>query len=379
MAEQKAEHSPLGASSYYRWKACPGSIRLSKGIEKGSSSYADRGTYAHNIAAMALQLGHPPQNDLDPEELESVQAYVDYVQSLVKPFSTQEVWSKIEHRFDLTTLYPELYGTADAVIYNYNLQKLVVIDYKHGAGIPVEVETEGVGNSQLMYYGLGAMYELGLPCKSIELVVVQPRCFHRDGPIRKFTTTSTQLLDFLGDLIADADLTKDPNAPLRVGDWCRFCPASAVNCPAVREKSLAAARQVFSPTTAYNAQALADTLEMLPTIEAWIKGVREFAYQEAQHGRIPPRHKVVAKRATRKWKPTWTAERIAQQVGLKPPEVYDTKLKSPAQIEKLIPKTLHAAMELLVDYESSGSALVPETDNRPSIGRSVKDVFSIIE
>jgi Protein of unknown function (DUF2800) len=379
MAETKPEHSPLGASSYSRWKACPGSIRLSKGIENKSSSYADRGTYAHGIAAKWLETGSQPPNDLDPEELDAVQVYVDYVQGLVRPYSTQEVWSKIEHRFDLTKLYPELYGTADAVIYNYNLQKLVVIDYKHGAGIPVEVETAGVGNSQLTYYGLGAMYELGLPCKSIELVVVQPRCFHRDGPIRKFTTTSAQLLDFLGDLIADADLTKDPNAPLRVGDHCRFCPAAAVNCPAVREKSLEAAKQSFSPTSSYNPEALADTLDMLPTMDAWIKGVREFAYQESQHGRIPPRYKVVAKRATRQWKPNWTGERIAQQVGLKPPEVFDTKLRSPAQIEKLIPKSLHAAMELLVDYESSGSALVSENDSRPSIGGSVKDVFSVIE
>lgn len=373
-------HSPLGASSYYRWKACPGSIRQSKGIESQASAYAEQGTRAHEAAALMLS-GRKPDTDFDPEDLTAIETYVDFVKSLINSGSAQEIWSKIEHRFDLTKLYPQLYGTADAVIYNYQLQKLVVIDYKHGAGIPVEVVDPQTKqpNSQLMYYGLGAMYELNLPCRSVELVIVQPRCFHKDGPIRKWTTSPETLLDFAGELITDAELTKCADAPLKVGEWCRFCPAAAVNCPAVREKSLATARQVFSPTSPYSGEALSEALHMLPTMEAWIKGVREFAYHEAQHGRCPPGWKIVAKRATRKWKQDWTAERIAQEVGLKPPEVYDTKIKSPAQIEKLIPKSLHPALDLIVTSESSGSALVPEEDARPSIGGSVRDVFSVIE
>lgn len=367
-------HSPLGASSYYRWKACPGSINLSKGIEKESSSYAERGTYAHDIAAIWLKTGRQPPNDLDPEELTAVEMYVDYVREL-RSSDLLHTHHWIENRFDLTEFYPELYGTADAVVYNSALQKLVVVDYKHGAGIPVEVEN----NSQLMYYGLGGLNSVSSAIKSVDLVIVQPRCFHKDGPIRKWTTTPEALLDFVGQLITDAEKTKDPNAPLSVGDWCRFCPSASVNCPAIREKSLTTARQIFSPTQSYSAEALGETLHMLPTMEAWIKGVREFAYRESQHGRIPKGWKVVAKRANRKWKEGWTAERIAQEVGLKPPEVYDQRIRSPAQVEKLIPKHLHAALELIVTQESSGNTLVPEADARASVAGDVRDVFSVIE
>lgn len=368
------EHSPLGASSYYRWKACPGSIKLSHGIEKKESSYAAEGTRSHEIAA-ALLNGNPVTEEIAPDDLEAIGVYVDYVNGLRKGRTEKDIWVKIEHRFDLTEFYPQLYGTADAVVYNYELQKLVVIDYKHGQGIPVEVED----NPQLKYYGLGAMHELNLPCKSVDLVIVQPRCFHKDGPVRRYTTSAQHLLDFLGELVTDAKATTLEDAPLHVGDWCRFCPAAAMHCPAVREKSLALAQTQFSPVTKYDPNKLSEILHMLPTMETWIKGVRQFAYDEAQHGRTPPGWKIVAKRANRKWLEGWTAERIAQELGLKPPEVYEMKLRSPAQIEKLIPKNLQAAMELIVTQESSSNALVPDTDARPSLGKSVTDVFTVIE
>ena len=372
----KPEHSPWGASGYYRWaeNACPGSINMSKGIEGQQSSYAAKGSLLHAVSAKIL-LGQRVTENLEPDDQDAVNVYVDYVNSLREGRGPSEVWVKIEHRFDLSQYFHDLYGTGDAVLYNYALQKLVVVDAKFGAGIPVEVEENG----QLMYYGLGALTELNLPCKSVELVIVQPLCHHKDGPIRKWTTTPARLLEFLGDLVVDAKRTEEPDAPLKVGDWCRFCPAASMKCPLIREKSLAQAKQVFSPTAAYVPEKLSEALHMLPVMEAWIKRVREFAYAEAQHGRPPPGWKVVTKRQSRSWKEGWTAERIAQEVGLKPPEVYDTKIKSPAQIEKMIPKNLHAAMELIVDYRSSGSALVPDADARNSISRSPKDVFSVIE
>jgi uncharacterized protein DUF2800 len=385
-AVMKPEHSPLGASSYYRWKACPGSINLSQGIEKQESIYAAEGTKAHEIAAKLLK-GNAVTELIEPDDMEAIATYVDYVNSLRANKTDKEVWCKIEHRFDLTEYYPELYGTADAVVYSYALQKLVVIDYKHGQGIPVEVVDApgpngepGKPNSQLMYYGLGAMHELQhLPIRSVELVIVQPRCFHKDGPIRKTAVSPQSLLEFLGDLITDAKATTLPGAPLSVGDWCRFCPAAASVCPAIREKSLELAKEHFSQTSPYSPSKLGEVLSMLPTMEAWIKGVRQFAYEEAQAGRIPPGWKVVAKRANRKWLENWTAERIAQELGLKPPEVFEQKLRSPAQIEKLIPKHLHAAMELIVVQESSGNTLVPDSDSRKSVGGGVHDVFTVIE
>lgn len=373
-AEIKPVHSSLGASSYYRWKACPGSIRQTAGLKGQESAYAARGTTAHDIASKILMKQPWNWGDFDEEEIEAVTTYTDFVQDLAE---TKGVKLFVEQRFDLSKYYPNLYGTADAVIYHAEMRKLVVIDYKHGAGIPVEV-TE---NSQLMYYGLGALHMLGKPVDSIELVIVQPRCFHSDGPIRRWTTTPARMMEFIADLIDDAKLTEDKNAVLNPGDWCRFCPAQAMHCPAVREKSLALAKNEFSSLESYDPKKLSETLDMLPTIEAWIKAVREFSYREAEHGRIPPGWKLVAKRANRKWAKEYKSDELARDFGLRPPDVTTVTLKSPAQVEKLIPKSTPALFDRLnamVVQESSGKSLVPESDPRPAVTVSARDVFEVI-
>jgi hypothetical protein len=369
-------HSKLGASSYYRWKACPGSIRQCEGLESKSSAYAEKGTLAHDVAARILE-GKPYSLDgLDEEDVEAIRTYTDFVGRCTQP----NVGILIEQRFDLSRFVAGAFGTADCVLYHSVLEKLVVIDYKHGAGIPVDV----VENSQLMYYGLGALIELEKQHKrarSIELIVVQPRCFHPDGPIRRWVTTPGRVLEFVADLVEDAKATQDPNAPLVPGDHCRFCPAQAMNCPAVREKSLALAKLEFRTELTYDEYKLAEVLRNLPLLQDWINGVREFAYREAEHGRIPPGFKMVAKRATRKWREPFTPDRLAKEFGLRPPDCMEVKTISPAQLEKKMDrksKVLVERLEEMVVAESSGNTLVEETDPRPAISAAARDVFGVI-
>lgn len=357
-------HSKLGASQYDRWGkslgGCPGSVRLCEGVEKRSSEYAERGTEAHTLAYSKLS-GHPYALLGDEEEDASVDTYVAYVNDCALPNQPPPNAQRfLEQRFDLTRYHPNLYGTADAVIHWPQVKKLKVIDYKHGAGVPVEVEE----NAQLMYYGLGAMSSLNAPVASIELVIVQPRCFHPDGLIRSWKTTPARLLDFVADLVDDAKATEDPNAELVPGDHCRWCPAKAT-CPALREKSMALAAQSFTSLTPYNPQSLSQTLSMLSVIETWVKGVREFAYREAEQGRPPPGWKLVDKRAMRKWRDNLKMDDLARNLGVKPPDVWETKLRSPAQVEKLLGKEGKAVFDQFIVAESSGKTLVEMSDKRP--------------
>ena len=368
-------HSEIGASSYDRWGkslgGCPGSVRESRGVEKATSEFAEEGTKGHELAYSILN--GQPYGDADEEMAAAVQVYVDYVNELADSTDNARVWRKLEQKFDLTKYYPGLFGTADCVLYFYATKRLIVVDYKHGAGVAVEPAE----NPQLMYYGLGAMHSLGLPVSSIELVIVQPRCHHHEGPIRSWKTDSWRLLDFVADLIDDAKATEDPKAELNPGDHCRWCPAKP-KCPALRSKALALAEQTFSPLTTYDPAKLSSTLGMLSTMETWIKGVREFAYREAEQGRPPPGWKLVDKRANRKWRNDINEDHLARNLGLKNPEIYDTKLKSPAQIEKILcPAGLKVFYQFIVK-ESSGKTLVPDTDKRSSVKeRAVTDFDSL--
>jgi hypothetical protein len=368
-------HSPIGASSYYRWKACPASVRLSEGLNSPDTPEAIQGNRAHDCAAIWIKNNLCPSSrftDLEQEDFDAVEVYVDFVNSL-RNEPDLRYW--IETKFDLSNIYPGLYGTADFVCYSSRHEKLVVVDYKHGVGMPVEVK----GSSQLQYYSVGAMLQLNLPVKSVELVIVQPRCPHPEGPIRKWQTTPKALQSFLDQLVSDAKRTADPEAELSVGDWCKFCPAAAVNCPAVREKSLELASESFSPALAYDPEKLSEVLKMLPVMESWIKNVRKFAVNEAQNGKIPPGFKIVGKRPQRKWKEGWTGERLAQEFGLKAPAMFDQRIRTPAQIEKMITKDLRPKVETLVDKISSGYKLVEDNDPEQGLLDSEIDSFTLIE
>ena len=54
MNTQPEGHSPLGGSGAYRWMPCPGSVRVSQGVEDPESEYAALGTAAHALAAHCL-------------------------------------------------------------------------------------------------------------------------------------------------------------------------------------------------------------------------------------------------------------------------------------------------------------------------------------
>lgn len=371
MVEAKPVHSKIGASSMHRWAKCPGSVRLSEGLPSTSSKYAEEGTRAHEAAAHYLMnLEWPANIYLDDEGRESVATYVNLL--LEDQKNTPKAIMHVEHRFDLSSLHKGLYGTADGVIFAPYTSELRVYDYKHGAGVAVDA----VNNEQLMYYGLGAMIDLGYAAETVELIIVQPRCEHPEGRIRRWKFQSVELIDFAADLVDAAKRTEDPNAKLVPGDHCRFCPASGV-CPKLHERANLVAKEEFSPQYSYDPAMLARTLEALPMVEAWAKSVREFAYREAMHGRAPKGFKLVSKRATRKWKDEDLLSQHVLKTSIPIEFFYESKLKSPAQMEKIkhFKEEISEVIKELAVAESSGFVLVPDTDPRPQAMLDAKSEF----
>lgn len=390
------QHSPIGASGMKRWKNCPGSVALSKDIEKKSSVFAKEGTSAHTLAELILTSNRDKIQlpDLDdyladlnvPEHerdnmIDFVSVYTDHVLSLKRPGCIQ----LYEHKFHLAKIHPDLFGTADCVTY-YPDQKLIIIsDLKYGSGVMVDVEK----NDQLMYYALGAALTLGYPVHKVRIEIIQPRIDTVDA-IRPWECDIFTLLEFAEDLAVYAARTREPNAPLSAGDWCRWCPAAGI-CPLLKQKAQELARQVFSPVKKdidYNA--LADTLDWLPILENWITSTREFAYNRAMAGVVIPRHKIVPKRASRFWIDEEKAVSVlTKKTGLKTDDLFVVKKKmlSPSQLEKLklkdtrslvkIKTDFKKILEPLVDKKSSGFSLVHDSDDRKAVSSvDPKTVFS---
>lgn len=398
-----AAHSRLGASSAYRWMACPGSVREAAKYPNTSSVFAAEGTAAHALAEHCLNAGKDAAEfegwvidaasertrivegdvsganvfPVDDDMIDAVQTYLDAVRDECGP----DDLLMVEHKFHLKTLHESFFGTNDACVYKPAERRLVVFDYKHGRGVPVEVER----NKQLMYYGLGAALEEARPLVAIDLVVVQPRCPHRDGPVRRWTTSPVDLLEYAGELVDAARLTEHNDAPLAAGDWCKFCPAAPA-CPALYQKTLDAAGVEFGANSGepilpepevMSSDRLAELLEHVDTIKTWLKAVETFANDEAKAGRPPTGYKLVASRATRKWKDEDQAKEWLGTYGLDTADMLtEPKLKSPAQIEKVIGRKNKDGIAPLVEAKSSGTQLVPVSDPRPQINASAEEDFA---
>lgn len=369
-------HAEHGASSAYRWLACPGSVALSRGIPEKTSPYAIEGTAAHALAEVA----YAKQRDasfwvglkiegieVTEEMAEAVQVYLDHIASIVRP--GDKVW--IEKRVTLDKLNPPrpMFGTADCTIYRPSERRLYVCDYKHGVGVAVEA----VGNPQLRYYALGALLSLSEnePCEHVDAYIVQPRAQHPDGPIRADSMTTGELLDFAADLVEGVERTLEPDAPLNPGSHCRFCKAAAV-CPAKRDQALELAQAEFGdaalPKTidprAMTIEQVSNYLSMADQIEDWLRALRVYVQNELESGGTVPGWKLVNKRATRVWSDQGETIRWAEQFGLAEEELYDRKIKSPAQLEKVVGKK--NLPKDLVSSVSTGFTLARETDKRPA-------------
>lgn len=362
-------HSIIGASSMHRWAKCPASVRLSKGMPNTSSKHAEEGTYAHEVAELILN--NKLHDCEDMEIIEPVMTYVEYVRELQKGCSCYGV----EEKFDLSLIYPGLFGTCDAWVFNATTSTLHVVDYKHGQGIAVEAEN----NSQLRYYALGAAMKLRLPVSKVQMTIVQPRCWHPEGPIRSWTIPVSDLLEFTADLIDAAKATEDPNAPIVSGDHCRFCPAAAT-CPELSAKAMESAKAEFLPTPAFDVDTLANYLEKIPAIESWCKAVEAFAFREAQRGIDIPGFKLVPKKTHRKWRDVEELDtKLLLEVGLSYDDVWNKKMKTPAQIESLLDKEGKKLLEQFVIKPEGGVTLAPINDKRKKAKSSVETDFTVIE
>lgn len=398
------QHAKLSPSSADRWMVCPGSVVLSEGMPSKSSKFADEGTLAHALGEACLlddlpavafvgtlfdyeDHGARKAEVIDVTMANHVQTYVDYVLSLGGEL----------HPEQQVKVNDSVYGTADATVWQADTKAMHIVDLKYGAGVPVEIE----GNLQLKIYALAALLTFKYPAETVTATIVQPRCPHSDGPVRSATYDVVDLLDFHADLedavakVADAKAFHKEAPNMWGGDYlspsekgCRWCPANQIDpsdssfmprCPAQKARLKEATKMAFLPVAGYDPAALAKALDLLPLWEGHIKNLREFAYAEAERGHNIPDWKLVEKRATRKWRedPSIVEHQILEATDLTVDDLYDTpSIKSPAVIEKLLPKEKRGLLDELCVKESSGHTLVHASDKRPAIKVDAASAFA---
>lgn len=389
-------HARLSASGSKRWMACAGSLALIDELPPGfneSSIHAQRGTAAHTLVEVCLRAELPDCREYEgywinqagdiqraapvQEDGEDGWFIVDNDMMAAVDVMIETTWAEkarlgpqaelhLERKFDLTWLRPDMFGTSDVTLSLF-LTELVVIDYKHGQGVPVEVvERDETGklkvNSQLGYYALGVAEADGFTHETVTLIVVQPRCPHEEGGVRRHTFAMAELLELRDRLAAAADRVKEASEAysklqdevdwtewegeyLRPGNHCKdsFCPKLGT-CRAAYRWAQEIAQADFqddpypldAPTPEDDMQRLSRLLQWAPFLDGLVKAVNAHAMRAKELGMSVPDHKLVRKKANRKF--IASEDEIKARLGglVDPADLMTApKLKSPAQIEKL--------------------------------------------
>jgi hypothetical protein len=410
-------HSQFSASASARLLACPGSFKLGQQHDTGrrASVYSSEGTLAHAVAEACLLAEVEPQtyvgqtrtvdgfaHTVDEDFASAVEVYVAFVEglkalgymvALETRLSPQGQWD------GLPALPIQLFGTGDCVAYNPDTHHLLIGDLKFGKGVPVEV----AWNSQTLYYAAGALDMIpdtvDLDQLKVTTTIIQPRAFHRDGPIRSHQYTGREVREWARlNLYAGVQRALSDNGQtLCAGKWCRFCPALP-HCQAPKDLAFETARDAFLgapienipsvddpnaklPEHQLSDEALADLLDRIETIQPWLTAVRELALDRVENkGRVVPGWKLVPKRALRQWADDDTVIMGHMHLsGLLEDEYAETKLLTPAQVEKKIGKKRYETeVAPHVVKRSSGNTLAPEGDPRVRVraGRTAQEAFA---
>ena len=377
------DHALLAASAANRWLNCTPSAKLEDAEgPRESSIYAEEGTLAHELGELYIRhdvletvddqvfsdrFDEIMNNQLFSEEmLDVVPIYVDYCTEQFNAAKANDAQSimDVEQKLDLTEYVPESFGTADCVVIGGNL--IEVIDYKHGKGVPVYAEW----NKQLMLYGLGALhkYDMLFDIEEVRLTIVQPRI----NNISSWQISVKELIDWAEtELAPAAKLAFAGDGELKAGEWCKFC-AVKNRCKALYQKNMELAKYDFQKPALLNDEEIADILKKTPALIEWANSIQEYAQDKAiNQGKVWPGFKLVEGISRRKW---LDEDAVAEAIFTKIPEasedqVYDMKLKTITQIEKIFgKKTVAEQLSDVIVKPQGKPTLVPVSDKRPALG-----------
>ncbi|WP_186266902.1 DUF2800 domain-containing protein [Burkholderia gladioli] len=414
-------HALLSPSSAYTWIECAASTAAQIGQPDESSEYADEGTAAHELARWCLivnreaedylgttipvgtvviardeQTGESitePRRTFEVDEVMAgyVQLYVDSVRERVKALelSGAQVQLLVEQRLSIEHITDEAdaRGTSDCVIiaiWPDGRAELEVRDLKYGRGVEVSAER----NYQAMVYAHAALYEHGefADFQRVNIVIHQPRI--KDSP-SEWATTPAELDAWIDETARPAAqramLYVGSESPLVLSDFnpgekqCKFCKAKAV-CPALAAhveqtigrdfEALADGEPLFNVELLANAN-LGLIYGSLDLIDSWMKAVRGRIEHELLQAHPVPGVKLVAgRRGARAWNDPEAAEALLKSMRLKQDQMYNFKLISPTQAEKLLrqdsPRRWKKVEAQIVQREGRPS-VAPDSDSRPAL------------
>lgn len=371
------KHSDIvGGSTAERVINCPGSVKLAATMPpKPSSSYADEGTLLHDCMADLLELKFKSARDMIGRKYNDITLTEELVEEKLLPAlrllntidPDNQMDYEVEQRVGFGDFLPGVFGSSDLL--GRLGDTAIVLDWKFGSGVMVEAEE----NAQAMFYACAARRTdltkwIFKGATKVLIAIVQP------PGIKLWETTPERLDRFEEQLSVAVRHARQDGAALSAGKWCKWCAAKPI-CPVMtgEVERVKAAQIAALPTDQIGAY-----LKTADQLEGWIADLRALAFSMLESGAAVPGYKLVAKRATR----SWVSEEAARALLLEhlpESELVETKMCSPAVVEKKLKKLKLALPEGSTVAISSGNTLADVGDPRPQVlqlGQSLKSALS---
>jgi hypothetical protein len=300
-------HAVIAPSSLGAIVQCPAYVRM-------VAPYADaprtpeqlEGDAGHWVALQAITTGEIlPVGAMTPQGLP-----VDYEMA-----GGARLWAETLGGYGIAELpiacpsiHPtQCWGTPDWRRYDPIEGVIRVADYKFGHRFVEVFECW-----QLIAYLSGVLDEMnatGLQDQHLrfEAIIVQPRSYHRDGPVRRWTGMASDLRGLINIAAMAAEEALKANAPARTGPACLDCDARH-ECRALQEAALnyADSHVVTGNTvTALPPDALGAELALLQHIakmvDARVTGLQQQAVSLLSSGQRVPGYSLMEQRAREAW------------------------------------------------------------------------------
>lgn len=355
------QHSKIvGGSTAKRVIECPGSVALvAKMPPQVESKYAAEGTLLHGCVEALMAYGTvdsiAEKFNLTDDQTEKLRFCAQALDE-IDPKADMRFVTEKQVEFEGVKELDGVFGNADLV--GRIGDRCIVLDWKFGDGVMVEAEESPQG----LFYAAAVkktsdLYWAANGTSEVEIVIVQP------PHIRRWVTTWNRVDAFERELVAAVKLSQRPDAPLAIGDWCRWCTAKPI-CPLMTG---AIDRTVHTKLAGISDDELGKALQLADLLESFIAEAKTLAQTRLERGLKVPGYKLVAKRSTRQWADEAKAEQALMASGLGANDIYKRELLSPAAVEKVCKAHGVALPTDQVVSVSSGNTIAPESDKRPAV------------
>jgi hypothetical protein len=334
------------------WAKCGAFVKMNRTVSAAivdaeqDHSVREQGTAMHWAAQWMRLFGHVDAVSAGTKAdngVELTDELIDGAAFYCSVLDSVDVDWVIERQLPAPSIHAKCGGTPDAYGFRAASAVIHVGDLK-GGFVPVDV----FPNLQLIGY-LSAVLDAnptwyGL-AQWVEFMIVQPRAFHHDGPVRKHRIALADCYPYIEELKRAAAVAMDEHAPAVAGSQCDNC-AARTTCSVAHKAGMRALEISGEPvehelTVAgvdYELQRIEEAARML---EARLTGLRAHAVHMIRNGQTLPHFAMKSGTGRLDW-----IDEAAEKSALAMGDLIGKNLRkseaaiTPTQAARLLPKDL---------------------------------------